>query len=293
MKKLLLSFLFIFALASSLLHAQDMAYFSVNYQKVCLGTAIQLTDQSSGGNGDATYTFGDGTLTTPPNPNPSHTYTSANTFTLKQILPIPGTVIDPQTGNPVGYMSYSIPITVVNNTDLSVSYNSFSNNEVQFIVNDSRFDSYEIDFGDGSGLTSVDRNTSGTITTFNHTFPTTYEYSVSVKVKFIAGNTCPTADVVLAVTPPLMSANDSPSPVSSINLYPNPLKQGEQLYFNNELFKATQVIVYNSSGNIVVQSYLTDHTLATTDLSTLSAGFYLVRMINNKNESVSKSLMIW
>lgn len=197
-----ITFLLLAAMATSVVQAQDTPLFQVTPgNKVCLGQQIQITDYSTGGNGAVTYTFGDGTpSTTPPNPNPTHTYATANTFTITQILPISGSVIDPATGNPVGYLSYSEQVKVVPNVSLSATYTVCGSGRVNLNIADTRFDSYDVDFGDGTASVNVPNDPSGT-TQSVHVYAVISTYSVSIKGKFTAGNYCPSADFTLSVTP--------------------------------------------------------------------------------------------
>jgi gliding motility-associated-like protein len=179
--------------------AQDTPLFQVTPgSKVCLGQQIQVTDFSTGGNGAVSYTFGDGTNSG--NANPTHTYVTANTFTIKQILPISGTVIDPSTGNPVGYLTYSEQVKVVPNTSLSATYTVCGSGRVNVNISDTRFDSYDVDFGDGTGIVNVPNDPSGT-TQSVHIYSTFTAHTISIKGKFIAGNYCPSTDFTLSVTP--------------------------------------------------------------------------------------------
>lgn len=197
-----INFTLVAAMTGFFAEAQDMANFQVTPgNKVCLGQSIQVTDFSTGGNGDVTYYFGDGAFTTPPDPNPTHTYATASTFNLKQVLPISGTVIDPSTGDPVGFVSHTVPIRVVPTATLSATYSVCGSGRVNIIITDNRFDSYDIDFGDGSGVTNVSADPSGTSTSV-HIYTIITNYNVSIKGKFSSGSYCPAADLaVLVVTP--------------------------------------------------------------------------------------------
>jgi hypothetical protein len=291
MKKLILPSLFFHLLSASLLQAQDIAHFSVSSQKVCLGTTIQAFDQSTGGNGDVSYYFGDGTTTTPPNPNPVHMYATVNTFNLRQVLPISGTVIDPETGNPVGYQSYTVPVTVVSNAPLDAGFGSGIPGDVIVTIRDTRFDTYDIDFGDGTAIETVSRDPSGE-TSVAHTYEDWFgvEFSATVKGKFSSGLSCPNTDASFPITAyvtPTVAEEES-----SISLYPNPVLQGESLHFTNGNFKTAQVIVYNSAGNKVLESADLPDALSALDLSNLQPGLYLIQLMNKQQEFVTKQLMV-
>ena len=196
-----INFTLVIAMTVCAVKAQDTPLFQVTPgNKVCLGQSIQVTDFSTGGNGDVTYYFGDGTFTTPPNPNPTHTYTTANTFNLRQVLPISGTVIDPATGNPVGFLTYTVPVKVVPTTSLSATYTVCGSGRVNLKIVDDRFDSYDIDFGDATGVTNVPIDPSGTTTSI-HIYSVISTYTVSIKGKFASNTYCPAADFTLSVTP--------------------------------------------------------------------------------------------
>lgn len=187
------------ALASFSLQAQDAALFTVSPgTRVCLGQSIQVNDMSTGGAGAVSYTFGDGTPSSLP--NPTHTYATANTFTITQTLPISGTVTDPETGFPVGYVRYKLPVTVVPNTALSANYTVCGSGRVNINIVDTRFDAYDVDFGDGSTSTDIPRDPSGT-TQSVHIYSTFVPHTVTIKGKFTAGNSCPAADLIISVTP--------------------------------------------------------------------------------------------
>ncbi|MBC7486523.1 MAG: PKD domain-containing protein, partial [Cytophagaceae bacterium] len=149
--------------------------------KVCLGQSIQVTNSPNGlGNGSVTYYFGDGTATTPPDPNPTHTYLTANTFNLRQVLPIFGPpIIDPSTGIPIGYLTDTVPIRVVPNIKLSATYTVCGSGRVNLKIVDDRFDSYDIDFGDGTGVTNAPFDPSGTTTSI-HIYSVISTYTVSI-----------------------------------------------------------------------------------------------------------------
>lgn len=199
-----INFTLVIAMTYCAATAQDTPFFTVTPgNKVCLGQSITVNDFSSGGNGDVTYFFGDGTFTTPPDPNPTHTYTSANTFNLRQELPISGTVIDPSTGLPVGYVSYTVPIRVVPTTPLTATYTVCGNGRVNLKIVDDRFDSYDIDFGDGSGITNTTADPSGT-TIAVHIYPTTLpipNYNVTIKGKFASSSCAAANSLPISVTP--------------------------------------------------------------------------------------------
>ncbi len=196
-----INFTLFIAMTYCIAQAQSVALFQVAPgNKVCLGQAIQITDFSSGGNGDVTYKFGDGASTAPPDPNPMHTYSSANTFTITQFLPTSDPVIDPSTGNPIGYITYQENVKVVPVTTLSATYTVCGSGRVNLKITDTRFDSFDIDFGDGTGITNAPADPSG-ITTSVHIYSVITPRTVSIKGKFSAGNFCPATDFSLPVTP--------------------------------------------------------------------------------------------
>ncbi len=172
--------------------------------KMCLGTTLNVIDLSSGAdiNGDVTYFFGDGNQSTPPNPAPSYTYLATGTFNLRQIAPINGTVTDSTTGNPVGFVGYTLPIRVYPTTALTATYKTCGNGAVYLYITDTRFDVYEVDFGDGTPVANAVHDASGVTEVFHpYALPLSAPYTVNIKGKFTAGTYCSGADINLSVTP--------------------------------------------------------------------------------------------
>ena len=76
---------------------------------------------------------------------------------------------------------------------------------------------------------------------------------------------------------------------AEVSLFPNPLKQGEQLHYNLGNFNATVVTIYNATGNSVS---IPGYSSSTVDVSNLTTGLYIIQFINEQNESVSSKLFI-
>ena len=174
--------------------------------KMCLGTQIQIRDKSSGDdiNGDIYYLYGEnGNESSPPDPEPVYTYGSTGTFYLKQIVPINGDVEDSTTGDPVGYVSYTLPIRVYAPTSLSATYKKCGNGAIYVYITDTRFDKYDVYFDDGTPITTAIADASGVTEVF-HSYAVPLSkpsFNVTIKGKFSGGNLCPGADIPLQVEP--------------------------------------------------------------------------------------------
>ena len=85
---------------------------------------------------------------------------------------------------------------------------------------------------------------------------------------------------------PLSEINSIPeiSLRNSINIYPNP---AEDKLFLNELGNNTIVFVYDIQGNLV-KSYRKNSHNNSIDISSLSSGVYILKLLNNKEISVAK-----
>ncbi|MBC7488551.1 MAG: T9SS type A sorting domain-containing protein, partial [Cytophagaceae bacterium] len=79
---------------------------------------------------------------------------------------------------------------------------------------------------------------------------------------------------------------------NAASLFPNPLKQGEQLYLATDHFTPVQTIVYNGTGNKVLELINNHIPTESIDVSMLQAGLYIVQLINEKNEYTMSKLLI-
>jgi len=79
----------------------------------------------------------------------------------------------------------------------------------------------------------------------------------------------------------------------ALTLYPNPLKQGEELHISTAHFNASKLMVYNSTGNKVWESTLVkEEDLQTVDLGKLQQGLYVMQLLNDKNEFLTSIFII-
>jgi len=90
---------------------------------------------------------------------------------------------------------------------------------------------------------------------------------------------------------PLTLATYSKRNNAAFSLFPNPLKQGEQLHFETTNFQAKQVSIYNITGNKVLESDSPSE-IQTVDVSQLQSGLYLIQLINSTNEFISSKFII-
>jgi hypothetical protein len=91
---------------------------------------------------------------------------------------------------------------------------------------------------------------------------------------------------------PLVLSTYSKGSDSNVSLFPNPLKQGEQLHVSTAAFHTVQVMVYNVTGNKVLESMSLNTGIQTIDVSKLPPGLYTVQLVNEKNEYVTSKLII-
>jgi hypothetical protein len=91
---------------------------------------------------------------------------------------------------------------------------------------------------------------------------------------------------------PLVLSTYSKGSTSQLLLFPNPLKQDEQLHLSTEHFNTVQVMIYNGTGNKVLESINNHTVLESIDVSALQSGLYIVQLVNEKNEYVTSKLII-
>ncbi|MBC7488553.1 MAG: T9SS type A sorting domain-containing protein [Cytophagaceae bacterium] len=79
---------------------------------------------------------------------------------------------------------------------------------------------------------------------------------------------------------------------ADLSLFPNPLKQGETLHLSTDHFNAVQVMIYNGTGNRVLESVSNPMAMESIDVSKLQPGLYVVQLLNEKNEFITSKLII-
>lgn len=77
----------------------------------------------------------------------------------------------------------------------------------------------------------------------------------------------------------------------STSLYPNPLQQGEELYFRSDNFKVKQIILYDATGTKVFESTLPDGKQSLS-LTKIQPGLYVIQLMNDNNEYATNKLII-
>ncbi|MBC7488554.1 MAG: T9SS type A sorting domain-containing protein [Cytophagaceae bacterium] len=91
---------------------------------------------------------------------------------------------------------------------------------------------------------------------------------------------------------PLLLSTYSKGSNTQLSLFPNPLKQGEELHWSSEQFHTVQVKIYNGTGNKIIESVGNHTVLDSIDVSKLQPGLYTIQLINEKNEYISAKLII-
>ena len=91
---------------------------------------------------------------------------------------------------------------------------------------------------------------------------------------------------------PLTLSTYTPSKNTNLSLYPNPLKQGEQLHIQTSNFKVQRLAVYNTTGNKVLESASTADAIESLDVSQLQPGLYIIQLVNSNNEFTSSKFII-
>lgn len=75
---------------------------------------------------------------------------------------------------------------------------------------------------------------------------------------------------------------------SAISLYPNPVKDKLNISITNVDLSGTTISIYNVSGQVVYSSKVISNDILEINTTNLSNGVYVVKMINNNNQYISK-----
>ncbi len=91
---------------------------------------------------------------------------------------------------------------------------------------------------------------------------------------------------------PLTLSNYTPLKNATASLFPNPLKQGEQLHIETNNFQTKQITIYNCIGIRMKDVYQSASVIEYLDLSELEPGLYVMQLLNEKNEFITSKLII-
>jgi gliding motility-associated-like protein len=193
----------------------QVACFTIDHPKGCAPHTVTVSDACASGFSQLNYNFnytGSGSFS-PPTTN---VYNTAGTFNIGQLL-TPSVGVQP----PV----FIVPVTVVNAVQPTVTVKKCSGRQVQITINDTYYDSYVIDYGDGT--TPPPPFPSGT--TLTYTYATTTAVVISVTGRF--GNSpCTTQPYLEAITP---INSIPPLDLSYLEVTKESISDGEvQIHFN-------------------------------------------------------------
>ncbi|HXB11710.1 MAG TPA: hypothetical protein VNZ45_06975, partial [Bacteroidia bacterium] len=221
------------------------------------------------GNGLVTYDFGDGQhSSSPPLPHTYHSVNPTGGWQFTQTVPTA------TRHNGAFYLTYTIPITVVDTTKIKLSYTLCANGEVNLVIKDNRFASYDIDFKDPSspGITNASRNHVGdtTTTVVPHVYTITgITYNnITVTGKFADGSSGPSCSNTNAAIASITPIATVPTPnVTYLETTLDNLSNGTiAINFNNtsnfdyQLSFARSGFVYDSITTISHSSGITSFT---------------------------------
>lgn len=91
---------------------------------------------------------------------------------------------------------------------------------------------------------------------------------------------------------PLVLSTYSKQTNSALTLFPNPMKQGEQLHLQTDHLFVKQVTVYNNIGTKMLDFNSPSSAIETVDVSSLRPGLYIIQLINANNEFISNKFII-
>jgi len=198
------------------------AAFGTNIQNICAGTAVNFSDQTTGGPASWAWTFGDGSTSTLQ--NPSYTYTSGGVYTVRLI-----------STNAAG------SDTLINSNYINVAQANFSNDAnssgqlVNFSDQSIGASTWAWTFGDGN--TSTQQNPS-------HTYTTPGTYTITL----VINGTC---SVNTTISVGAVAVNTLENNVFAAQLLPNPATQQTVLSLAKPLAEDMNVELIAVDGRIL------------------------------------------
>ena len=217
---------------------------------VCLGSATDFTNNSSGGSGTVTYAwdFGDGSTSTAT--SPSHTYAAAGKYTVQLTASGNGSCDDATT---MQVEVFDVPTVSINTASTCLG------SAIGFSANTTNTSTYAWSFGDGNTSTS---------NAPSHTYSTAGSYTVSLTVTSINGCTATTT----------ATATANPIPVAGFTA--NKVCVGSNTSFNNTSSIASGTMTYawafgdgaTSTGTSPTHNYSSKGTYTVTLTVTSGAG---------------------
>jgi len=165
----------------------------------------------------------------------------------------------------------------IGNNDVTADFsiNSLSGSSFQFISNVTNADSISWNFGDGnSGVDSV----------ASHTYVGTGTF----QVQMIASNSC-MADTVVQDVIVLSTVIKEHIGLEPILLYPNPAT--DQITIRSQ-DNFQEICLFDQTGKLVMVKNGVDQKQITIDLSALTSGSYILKLSNNRNQTVERVVKI-